>query len=94
MFDGYYELNMAFEFDRTCLVMLLEQGARDKSLRSNSSLFELGQTGDLSQHGDWSCFRNSMKDGKTFHVNTAALTPLPKSGTFIFDFCGANKPPQ
>jgi hypothetical protein len=43
--------------------------------------------GDTSQHCNFSCFRNELKDGFPFEITTESCTPLPSRGVLEFDFC-------
>jgi hypothetical protein len=95
IFNGYYELNLGFQKDRACLTSLLERGEEHKSRAMAASLFRPGVTGDLSQKGDWSCFRNVLYKGNPFHLTVKKFSPnMPHSGILCFDFCGALKPPR
>ena len=54
-----------------------------------ASCFESGVTGDVSQLGDWSSFRNVVIDGKPGIITTEMYNPMAKKGTLHFDFSGA-----
>ena len=40
-----------------------------------------------SQHGQFSCFRNEMKDGLKVQITSAFMANIPTRGTLEFDFC-------
>lgn len=88
--DGYYSLSMQCENDRVCLVKLMEQSLSKAAMRKELHL------GDLSQNGDWYCFRNQVIDGVSvldeggidadIRITKEHFTPLPKHGHVEFDF--------
>ena len=55
--DGYYELDMAVEMDRFCIIRLLEISSTFEKTRKAASLIGPEVMGDVSQRGTWSCFR-------------------------------------
>ena len=67
-------------------------GEVNKSKAIASSLFRPGVTGDLSQKGDWSCFRNVLYKGQPFHISLHKFHPMVTSGSLCFDFSGSLKP--
>jgi hypothetical protein len=88
-FNGWYSLDLFHENDRTCLGKLLEQSQANKELMIAKSCFERGITGDVSQLGDWSSFRNVMVDGKPGIITSEMYNPMSKKGILHFDFSGA-----
>ena len=60
-----------------------------KELQLADGLFGTGLTGDVSQLGDWSSFRNVVIDGKFGIVTTEMYNPMPRKGLMHFDFNGA-----
>jgi hypothetical protein len=94
IYDGYYSLDLSVSSDRLCLKKLLEQSQKMKERSIQRSLFESGLTGDLSQHGDWSAFRNSFYNGSQCYVRPDLFSPMPESGTVSFDFIGSDQPPR
>ena len=94
MHNGYYELNLMYKNDRECLASLFERGEIHKNFASARSLFRQGVTGDLSQNGDWSCFRNALYQGEPCHMSITKFSPIPHRGRLSFDFSGSMKPPR
>lgn len=94
IYDGYYSLDLSISSDRLCLKKLLEQSQKMKERAIQRSLFEPGLTGDLSQNGDWSSFRNSFFNGSQCFVRPDLFSPMPLSGTLSFDFFGSDRPPK
>ena len=82
LFNGFYHLDMSKNEDRVCMTKLLEQSQRRQDERINSSLLGKGLTGDISQKGDWSCFRNELKDGQPIQITNAMFNPMPTKGVF------------
>ena len=62
--NGYYILNMTKPIDRICIERLLEISMTNASRRAEASKLAPGRVGDLSQHGNWSSFRNERWNGK------------------------------
>jgi hypothetical protein len=93
-YDGYYDLNLSIENDRICLTKLLMQAEHSAKVNKGKCSFGTGRTNDLSQNGDWSCFRNEIIGGKAGHISTELFNPMPHYGQLCFDFCGANKAPR
>jgi Ran GTPase-activating protein (RanGAP) involved in mRNA processing and transport len=91
LFNGFYSLDLSLEFDRVCLAKLLEQSQAKKMSRISKSLFGLGVTGDVSQWGDWSSFRNAYLDGVPTVVVPEMFNPMPTRGKIHFDFSGGSK---
>ena len=92
IFNGYYSLDLSVENDRVCLTKLLIQNQRHVENCIKSCAFSMGTTGDLSQHGDWSAFRNEVWNGNPAHIDANFFTPMPKTGKISFDFSGEDKP--
>lgn len=93
-YDGYYDLDLSIENDRVCLTKLLMQAEHNSKIARGKCFFGTGRTNDLSQSGDWSCFRNEIIGGKIGHIFTEMFNPMPTYGRVCFDFCGANKAPR
>lgn len=90
--DGYYELDFSNPMDRLCLTTLLEISktvAKDRALL-HSKYFGAGVMGDVSQHANWSCFRNEIMFGEPVVMTPALVTPMPRSGKVSFDFSSAS----
>jgi hypothetical protein len=88
-FNGWYSLDLSKPYDRICLGKLLEQSQAMKEHMMANSVFEYGITGDISQLGDWSSFRNVVIDGQFGIITTEMYNPMPVKGLLHFDFCGA-----
>jgi len=93
-YDGYYDLDLSMEMDRICLGKLLKQNEQHRRTCMSKCVFEQGRTGDLSQYGDWSAFRNAVIDGESVHISTELFNPIPKRGHVCFDFSGTEKAPR
>jgi hypothetical protein len=64
------------------------------SCRRHSSFTSLqGETGDVSQRGDWSSFRNSFYNNQRIFISPELFTSVPKTGLLTFDFSGSDPPP-
>lgn len=81
-FNGYYQLDLRQQQDRVCMTKLLEQSQKMQDERMNASLLGRGLTGDISQKGDWSCFRNELKDGHAVQLTAVMFNPMPNSGIY------------
>jgi hypothetical protein len=90
-FDGYYSLDLSRYNDRVCLTRLLEQSQTHRAQCIANGLFGPGTTGDLSQWGDWSCFRNAFVSKVATHISPDMFNPMPLRGKLHFDFSGAPK---
>ena len=88
-FDGWYNLNLSNVYDRICLGKLLEQSQANKDKMISKSCFQKGITGDVSQLGDWSSFRNVIMNGKPGIITPELFNPMSEKGTLHFDFSGA-----
>lgn len=87
--DGFYRLDLRTANDRLCLMKLMQISASNSHLRKRSGL------ADISQHGDWSSFRNkyyslpatdSNEPQPELMLTNAALTPMPTSGLLLCSF--------
>lgn len=93
--DGFYTLDMTKPLDVLCLCRLLEistmacvcRATENLKLCSADGPFALSKIGDRSQHGNWTCFRNELRDGLPFEITINSCTPLPTRGMYEFDFC-------
>lgn len=56
--DGYYELDLTVEMDKFCLIRLLEISCTFEKARKAASPIAPEVMGDVSQGGNWSCFRS------------------------------------
>lgn len=70
--------------DRLCLQRLLLFSEAMKIERQGKSIFPW-PVGDLSQKGDWSCFRNDFIDGKPGVISTSLFTPMPHKVCKLMD---------
>jgi len=94
LYNGYYELDLSKPEDKVCMTKLLEQSEKLQEERMNASVLGKGFTGDISQKGDWSCFRNELKDSQVIQITSAMFNPMPNKGIYRFDFSGADPPPR
>lgn len=83
--DGYYSLDFSDKNDRLCMTKLLELSTTCASRRQANKL------GDVSQDGNWSCFRNEYFSGQEVRLSTSFLSAMPKYGRIEFDFVGADR---
>ena len=58
--SGYYELDLAEEMERFCFLRLCELSETIKEARQKKSKLGFGIVGDVSQKGNWTCFRNEL----------------------------------
>ena len=84
--DGYYYLDLKKESDRRCLQKLFEIGSAISKNRQKH------QQGDVSQDGNWSCFRNEYMADREVSITPEFMTPMPESGKLEFDFIGSQLP--
>ncbi len=91
-YNGYYCLDLSKEVHRVCLARLLEQSQTWNSRRMARSIIAPGKVGDVSQHGNWTCFRNEVFNGKKIVLTPQMFTPMLTSGTIEFDFSGGDRP--
>lgn len=94
MYNGYYQLDLSYEYHRVCLSRLFEQSSRFNAKRAMSCWLGYGKLGDTSQHGNWSSFRNELFNKEKIEVTSERFTPMPRSGILEFDFSGAVGPTQ
>lgn len=94
--NGYYILDMTKHMDRICLNKLIEISKNVNTIRKNKCALapNVGITGDYSQLGNWSCFRNEMLNSKPVTIDAEFATPLPRAGRVEFDFIGTTRPPK
>jgi hypothetical protein len=95
--NGYYSLDLLKGIHRKCLIRLLEIHKRESESRmkiSNSAGLGYGRLGDLSQMGDYSCFRNVLFNGKPFAITSSFVQTMPVAGKLEFDFVSSEKPPK
>eukprot|EP01041_Mallomonas_annulata_P004132 gene4132-8209_t len=76
--NGYYNLNLSQELDRKCLQLLIE--TNETAIAERKRLM-----GDVSQYGDWSCFRNLVIDNKVVRQMSLVNT-LSAPAKVHFDF--------
>ena len=91
-YGGYYCLDMAKQMDRFCLSRLLEISQTINHSRKKACRMGLDKSGNYSQKGNWSCFRNETFQGSPVTINNAFATPIPLSGKLEFDFIGDDRP--
>lgn len=91
-FNGYYALDLSKDIHRMCLARLLEQSQTMNHKRKSNSIIGFAKVGDVSQHGNWTSFRNEMFNGEPIEITPARFTPIPHSGILEFDFSGGNRP--
>jgi hypothetical protein len=84
LYNGYYELDLSKPEDKVCMTKLLEQSQKLQEERINASLIGKGFTGDISQKGDWTCFRNELKDSEAVQITAALFNPMPNSGVYRY----------
>eukprot|EP01039_Chlorochromonas_danica_P015877 gene15877-18718_t len=87
-FNGYYCLDLSKEIHRLCLSRLLEQSQtwNYHQKRRTYGIIGPSKIGDVSQHGNWSCFRNERFNGQALVITPQRFQPMPHSGTVEFDF--------
>ena len=90
--NGYYMLDLADDMDRLCITRLLEISRTTARNKMEKSKLGYGLVGDLSQHGNWSCFRNTLLNGEHFILTLAFANPLPRAGKLEFDFSVGSRP--
>jgi hypothetical protein len=91
-YDGYYCLDLSKELHRMCLSRLLLESQTICFHRASKSIIHPGKVGDLSQNGNWTCFRNEVYNGAQMPINPKLFTPIPQTGTLEFDFSGSPRP--
>ncbi len=85
-YDGYYCLDMSKENDRLCMSRLLQQNTE-----YNKHRLQFGHA-DVSQDGNWSCFRNEILEEDDHSITVENFNPLPEKGVVCFDFVGTIRP--
>jgi hypothetical protein len=90
--NGYYVLDLSKEMDRMCVVRLLEISATFGEKRGMNCKLGINREGDVSQHGNWSSFRNEVYEGQPIIITAAFCSPVPTSGKLSFDFSGGGRP--
>ena len=95
---GHYRLDLANEHTKTILKYLSHISVRQKQERQEAKLL------DLSQHGNYECFRNERLDNASVEINSEHITAqnvvaqtnvvlmLQKKGVLEFDFVPARRP--
>jgi hypothetical protein len=92
-YTGYYRLDLLKEKDSKCFFMLLQRSASLSHIRR-----EYRSRYDISQNGNWSCFRNTNWFAKPSPrklnelISIETFYPLPSRGIIEFDFCDWDKP--
>ena len=87
MFNGYYILDLVKESDRVCLHKLIEQSMINQTLRKTQNKW------DISQNGNWSCFRNVRVAGRLVsQLQPEKYSPMPRKGKLEFDFVDFSRP--
>ena len=69
------------------MTKLLEQSQKICEERTEASLIAKGMTGDISQKGDWTGFRNEVKDGENTQFTRAMFNPMPSQGIYRWVAC-------
>ena len=104
--NGYYELDLTDEIDVFTLVRLCELSETMKEQRFQISSLGAGVVGDISQKGNWTCFRNEtmivkVEDEETgklvekveyVEIDSEFAREMPKSGLLKFDFSTSSRP--
>jgi hypothetical protein len=94
VYNGYYSLDLSIANDRMCMSKILGQNQHAKDEMQKKCIFNNGTTGDLSQVGDWSSFRNERVNDQAIRISTELFNPMPNVGLVSFDFCGDSKAPR
>jgi hypothetical protein len=77
---GFYTLSLGNPMDRAVIRNLRALSNDHTSTR------QLHGLGDVSERGDWSCFRNVVHNGKSFVLTKDWFRQLPIAGKLDFDF--------
>lgn len=88
--NGYYSLDLEKNLDRITFSKLLIISIAKKTERISLSEGK-GIFGDISQMGDWSCFRNQFIDGERCSINYKHFIPMPRKGKLSFDFYATSR---
>jgi hypothetical protein len=92
---GYYYLDLAEPVNRICLAQLFEHShtlGRRRQLCCKT--MDGWSFGDVSQHQNWSCFRNELHNGTAIVLSPKDFAPIPKSGKLSFDFSTSGFRPE
>ena len=92
--NGYYVLDLSDDMDRLCVGRLMEISKTAARNKSEISKIGFGLVGDLSQRGNWSCFRNEIYNGAPFVMTLAFANSMPHHGSLEFDFSAGSRPPK
>jgi len=92
--NGYYVLDLAKPMDRMCLEKLLEISSTLAVKHAEESKVGYGRTGDTSQKGNGSSFRNEMFQRHEITMSPQFASPLPIHGMLEFDFSGTFHAPR
>lgn len=90
--NGFYNLDLARESDRACVLALYGLSETSNHQKAKKSPFGYGFTGDTSQKGNWSSFRNELYNGAPFVLDVHFVNNLPVSGRLQFDFSSVDRP--
>ena len=74
--NGYYILDLGVEMDRLCMEKLIELSATYNQQRQEISKIGTGRVGDVSQKGNWTCFRNEHFNKEPIIINSKFASPL------------------
>jgi hypothetical protein len=89
--DGFYRLDLSDEMDRFCITKLIEISSTIAEDRKKKGLIP-SLLGNVSQTGNWMCFRNECFKGQPIVMTKEFASPLPKSGVLEFDFMSSTRP--
>ena len=78
--------------DRMCLYRLIDISKQINLERRARCPLRHNLVGDLSQHGNWSCFRNEFFKKLPIEITADKFTPSPTVGILEFDFMSGSKP--
>jgi hypothetical protein len=78
--NGFYHLDLHNAMDRICLLRLRELSNSGANFRVNNSLE------DISEHGNWSGFRNCYVNGLSVCLDDGWFDKIPVKGRLDFDF--------
>jgi hypothetical protein len=84
--DGFFVLDLAHESSRLALTRLLEISQTHAHLTGVRSPVSYRRFGDVSQKGNFSCFRNELFNDEPITLSTNTFPVIPKSGRLCFDF--------
>ena len=91
-YNGYYMLDLSKETHRMCFSKLIEVSGTTNNMRASKSIVGFGRVGDISQHGNWTSFRNEIYNGEPIIITAKRFTPMPRTGILEFDFSGGPRP--